>query len=342
MSSTTWTQSQHVDRQGIQELNKIFSAWKSDNVRTSKIESDLRAIAKKINITVLYGKEYEVTQDNFEWLCEQQPADDASQLHSIFSAAKVIIGADGAHSVVREVAMQGLFSYDNESGHIAELKYQSSGSMQPRSFSASAKDIFSSGALNFETVSKKHTETLKAVAFRQFIDQETFNSIRVADATTGIIKGVYGNSWTFQELSLEADNNAKVKTLYDHLMTYVSELPERDGDCQNEKITAIPLRIYRSDKAAIQFKDKFVLLVGDAESGIILERGFNKGLKGAALCAQAVSKFFQADSLPSDGALPAPFVSYEAQTQKIFNFEKSWAETKLKGIHFVGNALSSK
>src|SRR5439155_22268782 len=108
----------------------------------------------------------------------------------------------------------------------------------------------------------------------------------------GQLKGVFGNSWTLDEIRQRARNHPKVMAVYKNFKRYLRLVERRKGSCFDEKISTLDMTIYRSAESVKRYEGKYVMLVGDANSGMVLERGFNKGLKEAAIAAQAVSAFF--------------------------------------------------
>jgi 2-polyprenyl-6-methoxyphenol hydroxylase-like FAD-dependent oxidoreductase len=134
----------------------------------------------------------------------------------------------------------------------------------------------------------------------------------------------------------EAPNDAAIKL--QHIFENASVIIGADGahsvirkvvmnDEFSQRETTLSLAVYQSAQCVELYHDKYVLLVGDAESGLVLERGFNKGLKGAALCARAVSSFFTSHS-SADDALPPSFQSYEEEMKALFENERKWAKIK--------------
>lgn len=329
-------------KQNTNRLNGIFGGWSGQFVRTTKIEADLIEEATRMGITVLRGKDYGVTKENFDAFLEETPNDELpyelTTLQKIFKHAKIVIGADGAHSTTREVAMGGRLVDQETLRHLVELKYQTDGNVQPRGYFEASTASSVHGRLDFESMNKTSSEGRKPVTLHVFIDESTFDALRQTDES-GNLKGVFGNSWTLEELRKEALTNKKIKALHEQFKTHLEGLHSRDGGCYDEKISTLKMEIYRSEECFKLYKGKYVLLVGDAESGIVLEGGFNKGLKGAAVCASAVSEFFKWGT-PVSTDIPDEFVAYQEQIQQIFVEDKNWAKTKNKALTLAELAAS--
>lgn len=324
----------------LQQMTKIFAGWSENFVRTSFIETELAKTATAMGICVLRGKEYGITPENFPVLCDNS---EETQKHGVLSAifknARIIIGADGAHSSVRTVTMGGKKSHDETIRHILELKYQTLGCMEARSYKIATKDVVQHSNLAFETTSKDKNNPTKPVTYHVFINADTFKALRV-EGSDGRLKGVFGNSWTLAELKELSGGDEKVLKVYEQINDYLVTLPPRQGKCEHEQISTLELNVYRSLQSTIKYKDKHILLVGDAESGLVLERGFNKGLQGAALCAKAVSNFFL-KQLMAQPELSPSFAWYENETKALFEREMGYAKVKNEALRYVEGSLHS-
>lgn len=341
LESTLNSNSSYADPEGIQGLHQIFEGWRDNFVRTSHIENELAKTAHQMGITVLRDKGCTITEENFASLCSpegQAAANVSSQLQQIFENAPVVIGADGAHSVVRKVVMKNKFSHEEILRHLVELKYQTSGQMQARGYTEASTGAVKHKMLSFETTSNDQSKPAKPVTWHLFVGEPTYNSLRIEDKE-GRLKGVFGNSWTLNELKQLATTDKNVKRIYIQMINYLRTVTLRQGSCQNEQISTLSMNVYRSKHSVKEYYGKYVLLVGDAESGLVLERGFNKGLKGAAICAHAVSSFFSAQM--TNDEMPLPFKSYEEEMRALFENERKWAKLKNTALKVVEAPLYS-
>lgn len=318
----------------VKNLKEVFEGWRENFIRTSQIETDLAKLAKGMDITLLRDNKYKITGEDLAFSGEP-----VSEVQKIFSQARVIIGADGAHSVVRKTVMKDQFSYKEVLRHLVELKYQTDGQMQSRGYLEAFKDVSVHDRLTFETTSKDQSKPTKPVTFHLFVDEDTFKSLRRPDHT-GTLKGVFGNSWTLKELGDLASNDSKVNKVYRQITDYISSMTKRGGTCLQEQISTLSLDVYKSIRSVEKHHEKYVLLVGDAESGLVLERGFNKGLKGAAICARAVSDFFYSRDF-TNRSMPESFIRYERELLDIFMTERRLAKLKNMALSSVETSLYS-
>ncbi len=353
LSEVLKSNSTQANHENIKELQTIFKNWGGSFVRTSQIELDLAKTASKMGVIVLRDKMYTISEINFPLLCANSNIIDENisfnVMKNLFANAKIIIGADGAHSIVRKVVMQNKLSHNEKLRHLVELKYQTHGQMQARGYKEASKDVMSHSVLSFETTSHDQSKLTKPVTLHLFVDEATYNGLRVKDDNDKL-KGVFGNSWTIADLKELAKTDQNVSRVYAQIMNYLKDVTLRDGICENEQISTLSMDVYRSEHSVKKYHDKYVLLVGDAESGLVLERGFNKGLKGAAICAQAVANFFQEknsdieeeiNELDNEKKIPQIFQDYEREMLEIFENERKWANIKNFSLKMVETSLYS-
>lgn len=293
----------------VEKLQKIFSKWSGNFIRTATIESDLGEIAHELGIQILRNKK--VTKENFETFF---PKD-----------AKIIIGTDGSHSIVREATRNKKVD-EKTLRHLVEFKYQSSGLTRPRGYSEAATDVLKHGRLNFENMSKAQTEKNKPVTLHIFVNKGLFNKLRYEDEK-GNMKAVFGNHLTLPEIEKLAKEDPEIKSLYEELQNNIRRVKSRGGDCIDEQITTLEMKVYRSEKIVKQHEGRYYILGGDAAAGIILERGFNTGLKGCALICEALQKFFSENKNELEEN-PLEFEKLEERYIALFKKEVKKAENK--------------
>lgn len=113
-----------------------------------------------------------------------------------------------------------------------------------------------------------------------------------------------------------------------------TEKTKPSNDPGEAKINAIELTTYVSTETVGKQGEKILMLVGDANSGLIFERGFNKGLKEAALCATAINTYFnnrmnsEEQRINSNDALPQEIISYEKDSRELYKKEKQMVKAK--------------
>lgn len=304
---------------GIKNLKNIFKGWNNHFIRTSKIQTDLTAEAEKMGIDVFRGPDYAIKADELDTLLEHgaNPSLTPQQqrIKNIFRNARVIIGADGSHSVVRQGVM-GEKQVDATTGkvtirdrlteqetmqYVIELKYQTDGKAIARSYSEASSESIKGGHIDVETVNKHQVKETKPATLYIFVDKSTYHRFREPVKQPDgreKLKGVFGNSWTLEEIREKAKNDHQIQKIHDIFQHHLQGLKERGGSCEKEQISTVDLTVYRSEESVKLYKGRYFLLVGDANSGLILQRGFNKGLKEVAHGAQAVADYFKNNPSP--------------------------------------------
>lgn len=311
----------------IKMLSEIYADWKNGFIRTTKIELDIAEIAQKMGVKVLRGEDYKLAE---------QRSEEKKELQKILDNAHLIIGADGAHSTVRQILGTQLTDVKTLQ-YLVELKYQTDGKATPRSFSEAFYESAICGHIDIESMHKKASEENKPVTLHIFIDEKTYDALRVMDGK-GQLKGVFGNSWTLDDIKKMGETNKAIHNLYQTFKTHLKGIAERGGTCNEEKISTLEMTVYRSEKSVVECDDKIVLLVGDARSGMVIERGFNKGLKEAALAAKATAEWFY--RFQKARGIPEPLIQYEREVNAIFKEELKWAERKNMGINLAQSSVA--
>jgi hypothetical protein len=149
---------------------------------------------------------------------------------------------------------------------------------------------------------------------------------------------VYGNPWTLKELEVLAKQDLQIEQVYSTLHDYVEDLHSRHGSCSDEKIVPVELKIYHSAESYKRFYGKHFLLIGDANSGLVLQRGFNKGLKEAVACAQAVDAFLRKRGLQQEGA-STELEAYQDKALCLYLEEMIGVSTKIFAIETAKKML---
>lgn len=316
----------------IKELKRIFANWNENFIRTNKIENDLAKTAARMGVEVVRDKECEINEN---YLNQRVTRNSNYTMYKIIRSAMVLIGADGSHSIVRKTVMKDKLADEKTLQYLIELKYQTEGKVTPRSWWEGSIEGSKCGNLDIESMNRKKCEEKKPVTLHIFVDKATYDLFR--ETQNGKMKGVFGNSWSLNEIKERAKKNPKIKRVYQTFRRHLNGIEKRGGQCYEEKISTLEMRIYRSKNAVKKYKDKYVLLAGDSNSGMILERGFNKGLKEASLCAQAVSTFFT--NRTAAKKMPKEFIRYQKETRAIFKQEKWWAELKMGLINQASKVL---
>ena len=333
-------------------LKAKFSSWSNNFIRTNTIEDELAGIARAMGVDVLRQEDYAVKQDNLDQLLEgptenEQP----TELQRIFSAAKVIIGADGSHSEIRKKVMNDQKTDLKTLQYLVEVKFQTNSVAKPRGYAEASSVASVDGDMGFESMNRRNAGEAKPVTFHTFVEQHVFDQIRLKDDEGKVIKGDAQHAYTVDEFRARGHENIALKDISKRIHRYIQNY---DYDNFDHKISTLEMSIFKSEESYKKYKGRFFLLAGDANSGMVLERGFNKGLKEGALCAKAVSDYFnrtkaaeqneQVDSmevipLVEEEEKPVEFENYQRKVDKIFKKEKKTAFFKNSIIQFFRKIL---
>lgn len=355
-------------REAIQQLKNTFTEWKNNGfVRTNEIEKNLGLQAQAMGIKIFRGEAYAVTPEfigrrpeiqiekdklvDFEAQAEYQKK--RKEMREIFDKANVYIGADGAHSSFRQEYMKNELIEEETFQYLVELKYQTNIEALPQTSKISIKSKVRFGEITLENVGKAKDVETKPVTFRAFVDKETYEALRQPeidekgniklDANSRVrLKGVFGNSWSMKSLHQEIVKKRqtgqvevanRMNHVYKMLEYYLRNAQDQNKACFEEQISALELKVFISKHTVKKEGDKIVALVGDASSGMILERGFNLGLMQSVYCAEAVNTYLKnkeirAKENKGSQELPDEFKRYEEFTHKMFKQEKWWAQFK--------------
>ncbi len=314
-------------------LHGILANWSGHFVRTNDIETTLAKLAKSMGVEVLRDATYELEKGNLKKALTAKEHTGLSQkiknLQPILKAASVIIAADGAHSVLRDELSIGLTD-EKTLKYMVELKYQTKGSARPQNPKEAMYQSSKTGHITFESVNRHTTTEDKPATYLVFVDKATYKSLRIKDDSQKL-KGVYGNAWSLKELETLGKNNPLCQSVHNTMTRYLQSLPKQQGSYSEGAIATVKLKVYRNEKSAALYQGKPVVFVGDANSGLVLQRGFNKGLKEVALCVQAVSKFLTSPQSPQN-SLPKEFLDYQQASLALFKDELSSIYFKDKAI----------
>lgn len=334
-------------------LTSIYQNWKgswfkrSKVVRTTEIEDKMADHAEKVGIKVLRGPQYTVTEDNLDRILESEGKirdESENSLREIFRHAKVVIAADGAHSAIRKKVMgpdkQVLVDLRNLQ-YFIELKYDTPDTTETRTKVQKGRLASKSGVVVIHNMPHgPQPGGVKRGTEHMFADEETYKSFMEISAQDRKTKGTTDSPWTWAELEERAKVNPRVKSAMDSFKLHLGRTEH-----SNEQIKTIRLDIYRSDEVVKRYKGKVFATAGDASSGMVLERGVNKGLREALAVAKATVAYFARMETESaaETELPVPreFSAYQIEAKKIFQNEKWWIELKSFRLRYASLLLSA-
>lgn len=241
-------------------------------VPTSQIEGTFLEIAKSLGIEIERG--VKVT--------------DPSQLLSDYPDTGSIIGADGAHSIIRRELFNDEKTVDENLQYIIEIKYLAIGktnSLDRLTYGAALGQV---NHLVSENIGKTK-EGKTPVSLFVFVDKETYEEIRKK---------------TNQKLSELSPKSDVIYRLLDTIKPWLSlrkQSVQEYMDFGSEKINGVALNVYQTQSFAKKIGNQSIYLVGDAAMGVPYFRALNAGLVAAQVTAKHIAEHPQ----PGDEQLNA-------------------------------------
>jgi flavin-dependent dehydrogenase len=229
-------------------------------VPTSDIESTFLEIAQNLGIVIERGIKVA----------------DSNSLLKQYPSAHTLIGADGAHSVIRKQIFKDEKKIDTNLQYIVELKYKAKNKTSRLPVATYGPALGQVPYLLTENVGKeKNGET--PVSLFIFVDEPTYNEIREQ-------KGL-------QLSNLKPSSKRKTKLL-NTIRPWLSlrkEALDEEMILGSEQINGVALNIFQSASFAKNHDGRNVYLVGDAAAGVPYFRALNAGLLAAAITAKTIA-----------------------------------------------------
>ena len=262
------------------------------NVSTKKIEDTLKSYAKSLGVTLQYEK---VTS--------------CSTLQEKHPDADMIIGADGAHSLIRHEMFKDQFNAKKNLQYVAEMKYEVKGNSRAFSYwTESYSPLLKSNHMVVEHVGKINDQGNTPITLRFFVDEATFQSIKAANFKKPYL-------WSNKQDQDKIDSRLKQSM---EIWLKERETILNDAFIENSiKISGLELGIYTSKEVVLKQDNKTWVLVGDAAFGVPYFRSLNNGL----LCGSELAKQVSAVIKDKKNHLPlekyADYVSDLAQEENV-------------------------
>ena len=189
----------------------------------------------------------------------------------------IIIGCDGAHSKIRKLAFGDNIKDTHTVQYMLQMKFDTNSNTRPRIPASTGAYYIINGisgsdaVVDFETMSKSNInkEKMKPCTLHIPIKKDIY----VMLCENG--RGNYKTAWTRKEL--DNKNHYIIRKIARLINRYEISIKYREGTIENEQITVLSLTTYRSEYHAKNLNNKKYYLIGDASSGLIYERGLNKG-----------------------------------------------------------------
>lgn len=241
----------------FQEMLKQFP----QRIRTNELEAALLDFSKKLGIEIEYAA-----------------VNDCKKLAKEYPDAKVIVGADGSHSVVHESIFGHQYQIHKPLKYIAEVKYEVKGKALPlNTFTEMLPAETYTNHLVSEYVGREKNERTP-VSLRIFINEETYKKM---------INATFKNPFKLSE------KDKIESSLYYTINNWLTARAELAGEHRlenSEKITVTNLPVYASKEFVTNRYSKTWFLVGDAAFGVPYYRALNNGI----LCSSQLAKTIDA------------------------------------------------
>ncbi len=329
----------------VQALLKTYSSWQSAKfARTKDIEDKLTELAVNMGVTVFRGSAFGVTDtvdenkvvtekaaDKLNRLISGSDLQDQNEenLHNIFSEAQVVVGADGARSVTRELI--GAKKTDEvELNWVIQLKYQVKG-LTPKKGLLQNLIFGTKGPISISSRSGKVEDGYKPATMQIFVTKDVCDAFVQRDKNKKVIKGDSANAWTLEEIATLAESNSDVRSVYQIMVRELALDEDRAGAPCEAKVSILPIALYRCNKAVDEVAGKQIAVVGDAFAGLALRRGANNGQKSAALLAQAIIDYRNGNQ--------EALAQYQQEVTAMTINEMWWVKWRAKGLDMADTLL---
>ncbi|HEV8051133.1 MAG TPA: hypothetical protein VGP47_01465 [Parachlamydiaceae bacterium] len=296
-----------------ESFDELVTKLKSHKViSTSLLETTLAELAEKVGVVV---------QKNVEII---NPKLDLAP----FTNAKVIVGADGAHSIMRQYIVgdvaENCFNSRADLHYIADLTYTEA--KEPVGMLAKMTINSHVGNAIHEIHSKKSQKT----TLRTFITAEDYSMMKHATRKNP-----------------ENINSEKVaEAVRKEYLTFLkSKYGDELYDCidiEAATVTTTTLGYYVSKKMVKHEEGRTWCLVGDAAFGVPFFRSLNNGLVSGTELAKVIANIFNSNDLYENNKFVRntssfkgqySFVKYEAYMQNFASWQVKAARIKSFGVN---------
>jgi 2-polyprenyl-6-methoxyphenol hydroxylase-like FAD-dependent oxidoreductase len=299
-----------------QLLQKLKSDIIQDKkMRTNDLENVLVSLANELGIPIL------------------KPVNISNplQLRQQFPNAKVLIGADGARSIIRDTFFKNEFRYQDNLQYLVEIKYEAEGpTKQYANTVGGYKTMKVMEVLVTEVVGRyKEEENKTPVTLRLVVKKELYD--KCTDAT---FKNPYRMPQDNERVDPELLQKIRIWLNAKKLFSNEKVIEE------SIKITATKLDAYASKAFVAGDGVTTVVLVGDAAFGVPFFRSMNNGLLSGTRLSLEVVAYLNNDTSPSEmrlsdsviGSVPPQFANYARYVKRLSKTERVVASVKSSGL----------
>lgn len=301
------------------DLDAIVSNFKDKRVvPIQEVEKSLFTLAQKIGIQIAY-----VTVSN-----------PAEEIPLFFESTKVVVGSDGARSLVRHSVFGDQFRFQQTLERLIQINYQIEKTGKTANFKLSWQNLIGyktlaamRSTLIDENTSQKEDRTEKTLTFS------------VSQAVLDVIKpATFAAPYTLKQPNLPED-------ISHDFYLWCGMKEEVYGEVRvvdSERITAIGGEARISQSFVKAHNGKIWFLLGDAAASFPLQRGFNTGLRLGIELSDTLQAYFNTPADPLiqgdgiEGAVPSSFKAYAVFGTSIEGMElcflKCPLDYKTKGI----------
>ncbi len=229
------------------------------NTSTMTLEKELKAFALSLGINIRH--------ENVE---------DCQNLATRYPEVKLIIGADGAHSMVRKNIFDDKFKQQTDLQYVAEMKYAVKGKTRALSqLTEIPIALMKTNHFIVENVGKSTGQETQ-VTLRVFIEPSEHASLKQAT-----YKHPY--SWNSKDKKLI---DSKVIDSLERWLDYRQTILNDDFQPESTRITGLKLSCYSSQKVVHEKHGATWALVGDSAFGVPYFKSLNNGF----LCADVLAE----------------------------------------------------
>jgi hypothetical protein len=273
-----------TETQNDKAMNDLYTRLKKNAfISTSELENLLKKRAQDNGVKIIHE---EIEKDTVH-----------DQLYNTYPNAKLIIGADGTHSVVAETLFPKGNQVKHEFDYVLQLRYEIQGDSKANPIQTIRffQNMARNGLISNEYVGQYNQETnTTPVTMQMMISKKAFETLKEATSKNplNITKpNIAEESNPF--LKQKPKNNLELADLPTNIQGFLTTyLQDKIKQCNNgEILKQNSIRISVNEAPATHAKQVFelpisknipIVLVGDASLGLSYFKGLNAGIESTA------------------------------------------------------------